>query len=129
MIFRSEVFRIARRNKSPKFWFNTLLIGYLFVSTTLAFLYLVNSDFVSHGFLLMVSIFFYIFLNRGTNLLYTVSRGSPFITPMFACADPESFVNGGPTLASFFFFLVDERSEDPSTTISGQSSARQRNAI
>ena len=57
MTFRSKVFRIARKNKSPKFWFNTLLIGYLFVSTTLAFLYLVNSDFVSHGFLLMVSIF------------------------------------------------------------------------
>ena len=29
----------------------------------------------------------------------------------------------------FFFFLVDEGREDPSTTISGPSSARQRNTI
>ena len=29
----------------------------------------------------------------------------------------------------FFFFLVDEGREDPSTTISGPSSARQRNAV
>ena len=29
----------------------------------------------------------------------------------------------------FFFFLVDESREDPSTTISGPSEARQRNAI
>ena len=49
-----------------------------------------------------------------------------------SCADPESFVRGGPTLTTFFFllfFLVDEGREDPSTTISGPSSARQRNAI
>ena len=45
-----------------------------------------------------------------------------------SCADPESFVRGGPTLTGFF--LVDEGGgEDPSTTISGPSSARQRNAI
>ena len=42
-----------------------------------------------------------------------------------ACADPESFVRRG----QFFTFLVDTGREDPSTTISGPSSARQRNAI
>ena len=42
------------------------------------------------------------------------------------CADPESFVRGGPTLT---FFLVDEGREDPNTTLSGPSSACQRNAI
>ena len=44
-----------------------------------------------------------------------------------ACADQENFVRGGPTLT--FFFIVDEGWEDPNTTISGPSSARQRNAI
>ena len=44
-----------------------------------------------------------------------------------SCGDPESFVRGGPTLTTSF--LVDEWREDPSTTISGPSSARQRNAI
>ena len=42
------------------------------------------------------------------------------------CADPESFVRGGPT---FFFCEVDEGREDPNTITSGPSSARQRNAI
>ena len=35
------------------------------------------------------------------------------------CTDPGSFVREGPTLTSFFllfFFLVDERREDPNTT-------------
>ena len=38
---------------------------------------------------------------------------------------------GGPTLTTFFCFdfLVDEGKKDPDTTISGPSSARQRNAI
>ena len=46
------------------------------------------------------------------------------------CADPESFVRAGPTLTFFLFvFLVDEGGEEPNTTISGPSSARQRNAI
>ena len=45
-------------------------------------------------------------------------------------ADPESYVIGGPTLTTFFlfcccFFFVDEGIEDPNTTISGPSSARQ----
>ena len=41
-----------------------------------------------------------------------------------ACADPESFVRGGPTLT--IFFLVDEgRDQDPSTTLSKPSSDRQ----
>ena len=43
------------------------------------------------------------------------------------CADPESFASGGPTLT--FFSLVDEGREDPNTTLSGPSLARQRNAI
>ena len=48
-----------------------------------------------------------------------------------AWSDPESFVRGGPTLISFFFlfFLVDEGRLDPNATKSGQSLARQRNAI
>ena len=44
------------------------------------------------------------------------------------CADPESFVRGGPTFTTFFFKLMRGR-EDPNTTINGPSSARQRNAI
>ena len=57
-----------------------------------------------------------------------------FQSTYITCADPESFVRGGPTLTFFFFllfffFLVDESREDPSTTISGPSEARQRNAI
>ena len=49
---------------------------------------------------------------------------------MSACADPESFVRGGPTLTTFclsffFFFFFDEGR----IQVSGPSSARQRNAI
>ena len=47
-------------------------------------------------------------------------------------AGPESFVRGGPTLTFFVVvvFLVDEgRKDHHDTTISGPSSARQRNAI
>ena len=43
------------------------------------------------------------------------------------CADLQSFVRVGSTLTTLF--LVDEGREDPRTTISGPSSARQRNAI
>ena len=43
------------------------------------------------------------------------------------CADPESFVRGGSNFD--VVFLVDEGIEDPHTTMSGPSSARQRNAI
>ena len=46
---------------------------------------------------------------------------------MFACADPESFVRGGPNLITFF--LVDEGMEDPNTAINGLISAGQLNAI
>ena len=45
-----------------------------------------------------------------------------------SCADPESFVRGGPTWTTFFL-LDDEGREDPSTTISGPLSAHQGNAI
>ena len=45
------------------------------------------------------------------------------------CADPESFVRGGPNLISFFLFLVNEGIDDPNITIDGPASARQRNAI
>ena len=42
------------------------------------------------------------------------------------CADPERFVRG----SNFFsFVLVDEEREDQNSTLSGASSARQRNAI
>ena len=47
---------------------------------------------------------------------------------IFTCADPESFVRGGPNLITFIF-LVDERTENPNITVNGLSSARQRNAI
>ena len=43
------------------------------------------------------------------------------------CADPESFVRGGPTLIRFV--LVNEGIEDPNTTKSDSLSARQRSAI
>ena len=45
-----------------------------------------------------------------------------------SCADPESFVRADPTL-TMFVFKVDKGREDPSPTLSGPSSARQRNAI
>ena len=49
-----------------------------------------------------------------------------------ACADLESFVRGGPNFDNGFFqllFLFDDEREDLKTTVSGPSSARQRNAI
>ena len=45
-----------------------------------------------------------------------------------SCADPEGFVRGDPTLTTFVF-IVDKEREHPSATLSGPSSARQRNAI
>ena len=42
------------------------------------------------------------------------------------CTDPESLVRGGPTLTMFYFFIVDERKEDPNTTKSGPSSLKWR---
>ena len=53
------------------------------------------------------------------------------ISEWASCADPGSFVRGSPTLTTFllFVFLVDEGRQDPNTTISGPSLARQRNAI
>ena len=44
-----------------------------------------------------------------------------------SCVDPERFVGGGPTLTTFF--LVDEGRDDPNTTTSKPSSARQQKAI
>ena len=44
-----------------------------------------------------------------------------------SCADPESFLRGGPTLT--FFLVYDEGRVDPSTTIRVPLLARQRNAI
>ena len=44
---------------------------------------------------------------------------------VYTCADPESFVRGGPTLTTFF--LVGEGRDDPNTTKSGPSTARKRN--
>ena len=50
---------------------------------------------------------------------------------MDPCAVPESFVRGGPALTMFWgcFFSTDEGREDPHTTISEPSLARQRDAI
>ena len=40
-----------------------------------------------------------------------------FYSVLMACADPESFSRGDPTLTTFF--LVDDGREDPNTTLSG----------
>ena len=60
---------------------------------------------------------------------HTVSNAKQAkIVATSACADPENFVRGGPTLTTFFF-VVDEGWVDPNSAIRGPSSARQRNAI
>ena len=53
-----------------------------------------------------------------------------------ACADPEGFFRGDPTLTAFFssfFFggggVVDEERDYPNTNTSGPTSAHQRNTI
>ena len=43
-----------------------------------------------------------------------------------SCANPERFFREGPALTIFFFCLVYEGREDPNTTLSGPSSARQQ---
>ena len=57
-------------------------------------------------------------------ILYFLLKTAGFIR---SCADPESFVRGGPTVTTFFHvvFLVDEGREGPKTTIRGPSLARQ----
>ena len=45
-----------------------------------------------------------------------------------ACAEPDSFIRGGPTLTTFFL-PVDEGRDDPITTKCGPLSVRQRNVI
>ena len=67
---------------------------------------------------------------KGSNLLlngglyqYSCGKKQKSYNSGQPCADPESFVRGGPTLS--LFFLVDEGKEDPNTTISGPSSAQQ----
>ena len=45
------------------------------------------------------------------------------------CADPESFVRGGPTLIIFFLFFFSFRGDALKTTKSGQLTACQGNAI
>ena len=55
----------------------------------------------------------------------------PFRGFHYTCTDPESFVReGGPTLtfSYYFVFLIDKGREDLNTSISGSSSASQRNA-
>ena len=49
------------------------------------------------------------------------------INLLYSCADPESFVRGGPILMGFF--LVCKGRDDLNTTISGPSSPCQQNAI
>ena len=64
-------------------------------------------------------------INTTCKLFYT--RRGATMPPLLACADPESFVRGGPILTSFF---VDEgKREDPNNTKSGPLSAHLRNAI
>ena len=46
----------------------------------------------------------------------------------YVAHEKQSFVRGGPTLTTFFD-IVDEGREDPNTTKSGPSSARQQNAM
>ena len=49
-----------------------------------------------------------------------------------SCADPESFIRGGPNLTTFLFFLFfrfDEGRKDQNTTFNRPSSTRQQNAI
>ena len=48
--------------------------------------------------------------------------------PYNTCVDPDCFTRGGPILTTLFIFL-DDRREDPNTTISGPSSACQQNTI
>ena len=52
----------------------------------------------------------------------------PLPAAQSTCADPESFVRGN-VFFLFCLFVFYKGREDPSTTISGPSSARQRNAI
>ena len=51
-----------------------------------------------------------------THMLYT------------ACADPERFARGGPTLTTLLFYFY-ERREDSNTSKGWPSSTRQRNSI
>ena len=61
------------------------------------------------------------------SIFYPQILYSNVVGSQFPCADPENFVRGGPTFATFF--LVDEVKEYSNTAISGPSSTRQRNAI
>ena len=56
------------------------------------------------------------------------STVSDFIFDTDSCADPESFVRGGPTLLMLFFFIFLGR-EYRSSVNSGPIMTRQRNAI
>ena len=46
-----------------------------------------------------------------------------------ACADPESFARGSPSLTTFFFLFFDEGKEYLNSTKRWPSSAHERNAI
>ena len=94
--------------------------------------------FISGGHFLWLISFAYFFVistktrKNDTNICYM----HICIQETPACADPESFVRGGPTILTTFFFnyflkifLADKGREDPITTESGPSSAHQRNAI
>ena len=62
----------------------------------------------------------------------SASSGANGLAESFPCADPESFVRGGPTLTIFFFFFFFffyEGRENPITSISGPLTACQGNAI
>ena len=59
-------------------------------------------------------------------LVLYVNWNCTHFTVLLTFADPENFVRGGGATLTTFFFEVDEGWEDPNTTISGPSSARQR---
>ena len=59
--------------------------------------------------------------------LIFVENWERYVSKFVVCMrGSRKFCQGGPTVT---FFLVDEGREDPNTTISGPSSARQRSAI
>ena len=59
-------------------------------------------------------------LNRQEKACQFSQHVSRFSMEQSACADPENFARGGPTLTTFcLFFLVDEGRDDPNTTKMG----------
>ena len=68
-------------------------------SVIVAFPYLLFQTFVD-------KIWYYVPRHLSITYMYAIRTNVP------SCADPETFVRGGPTLTTFLFFIVDERRED-----------------